>query len=202
MLESYAGVFISVLFFNILPAFAPPTWIVLAYAKLKYPYFNEFILLLVGLMGATLGRLVMYYYSYIFAKFAIKDKEALEFVKQLASKNREGVFIASFLYSLSPLSSNVMFIFSGAARIPPLPLFAGFALGRFISYGAALFIYVKSIHIAEDALNISISHWVDALTLLIALALMFVDWKKVYIRCKDHANKEGWVEETNKGKPT
>ncbi len=179
------AVFITVLIFNIVPFFAPPTWLVLSYFKLKDPTLDTFLLLGVGVVAAALGRFVMYKYSSFFYAFLPqKNKEALDFVRKLANKNSFKVFLGSFAYSLSPLSSNIMFLFAGASRINPIPLFLGFIGGRAISYGFALVVYVNTINLIEKMEGVNISGIADLITFFVAILFMFIDWKGVYKKLK------------------
>lgn len=188
--NEYLYLFLVVFVFNIVPAFAPPTWLVLSYFKLKNPSLETTIILFVGLVGATLGRLVMYHYSYFFSSFLPKkNKESLRFIGELSQKSMFKVFLGSFIYSLSPLSSNIMFIFSGAGNINRVPLFLGFFFGRMISYGIALVLYVNTINFVEHSLNFDVKNISDIITLIIAIGLMFVDWKGLYGKLKHYLAK-------------
>ncbi len=190
-IEFYLKLFVVVTFFNALPAFAPPTWLVLAYAKLTNPGEETALILLTGLFGAITGRTILYYLTKFFSlKFMSKQrKEKLHLLKELSDKKPFDIFIVSFLYSLSPLSSNIMFILSGASEINIYPLILGFILGRAISYGIGIVVYVKSMSAIESYVKTDLSLLVDLITFFLAIALIFVDWEKVLRKAgllKDH----------------
>ena len=42
---------------NLIPAFAPPTWMALAFVGFQFPDTNPVLLAMVGAIAATLGRL-------------------------------------------------------------------------------------------------------------------------------------------------
>src|ERR1700704_832227 len=44
---------------NVIPAFAPPTWMVLAFVGFEFPETNPLLLALVAAVAATLGRLTL-----------------------------------------------------------------------------------------------------------------------------------------------
>ena len=191
MIEEYIILFITVAFFNVLPAFAPPTWLVLAYAQLKNPELELLLIVVVGMLGALTGRTIMYFYSKYFAKKLLKkrQKENLKLIKQLSQKKPVDVFIASLIYSLSPLSSNLMFIFAGGAEINIYPLMSGFLIGRMISYSIGIVAYIQGITFVEKNLHISIGFIADIITLIVAILLMFVDWESILRKLgilKDH----------------
>ena len=51
--------FLIVLLLNVIPAFAPPTWMVFSYLGFRYPDHAGWTLALVGAVAATLGRTVL-----------------------------------------------------------------------------------------------------------------------------------------------
>ena len=49
-------VFLIVFLLNLVPACAPPTWMVFSFIGFRYPQFNVVVLALVGAVAASLGR--------------------------------------------------------------------------------------------------------------------------------------------------
>jgi len=179
--NDYLIVFAVVFFFNILPAFAPPTWATLSYFKLRNPSLSTFELALVGVVASTLGRFVLYLYSYYLGRRVITGKRAenLYYLKRLIEEH--GPFIGSFLYALGPLPSNFLFIVAGLSGARVLPILAGFFLGRLISYTTLIYISFKLFGRAAELLE-EYRWLLDVVALAAAVALVFVDWKSVYER--------------------
>ncbi len=130
---------------NIVPAFAPPTWILLSIFEINNPSLNSFVLALFGVIGSVSGRFVMYLYSTIVGKYVPrKQADNLNYFKKFVMERRLGVFEATFLYSLSPLPSNFLFITFGISRAKVLPVLVGFALGRLVSYSILVYLSLKA----------------------------------------------------------
>jgi hypothetical protein len=53
------SLFSIVFLLNVIPAFAPPTWMVFSFIGFKYPSLNLFSLALIGALAATSGRLLL-----------------------------------------------------------------------------------------------------------------------------------------------
>jgi len=180
-INDYLIVFAVVFFFNILPAFAPPTWATLSYFKLRNPSLSTLELAIVGVMASTLGRLVLYLYSYQIGRRVIKGERAenLLYLKKLIEEH--GPFWGAFLYALGPLPSNFLFIVAGISGARVVPILAGFFLGRLISY--TTLIYLSFRIFGKAAETFEEYRWVlDIVALLAAVGLVFVDWKKVYLK--------------------
>src|ERR1700682_6212910 len=58
-LSALAVLFVLIFGLNLIPAFAPPTWIALAFVGFEFPETNVWLLAPVGAAAATLGRLVL-----------------------------------------------------------------------------------------------------------------------------------------------
>ena len=70
-----------------------------------------------------------------FRIFINKEKvSSLDHLHTFFKGKRYGYFVTSFLYSLSPLPSNVMFITYGIMKARSVGILAGFWIGRVLSY--------------------------------------------------------------------
>src|ERR1700687_1779096 len=58
-LSAIALLFGMIFGLNLIPAFAPPTWMALAFVGFEFPETNPLLLAPVGAVAATLGRLVL-----------------------------------------------------------------------------------------------------------------------------------------------
>ncbi len=176
---TYVEVIFAAFVVNIIPAFAPPTWIVLCMIKINRPELDSLWLAFFGVVGSVAGRLVMYRYSAVLGHHVPrKQAENLRYFRKLVEGRKLGPFIGTFLYSLGPFPSNFLFIGSGISGVNLLPVIAGFALGRFISY--TLLVYGSSLAYTYAAgFGIPNLRYVsDVIGLLSVASLMFIDWKK------------------------
>ena len=187
MLEAYVWVFVSVFLANVLPAFAPPTWMILSWFKIHNDSLDVFLLSLIGALASTSGRYVMYWYSSKSHRILPeKIRRNLHYLSKIIQEKEDHlkVFFASLLYALGPFPSNALFIASGLTGVLKLPLFAGFFLGRLISYSSLVFLSSEAFKVAKDVFGEWSYNLVDIFGLVGVLILFFIDWEKVYRRRK------------------
>ncbi len=133
--HSYLGVFLALVGINAAPLLMPPTWIVLASFHAVDPALDPVILAVVGATGATAGRFVLKHISGFFRRFAGEEQRAnLGAIGDFLNKRRHGYILASFLFAATPLPSNMLFVAYGLMGAKSMGLYAGFWLGRILSY--------------------------------------------------------------------
>ncbi|MCX6802833.1 MAG: hypothetical protein NT067_07040 [Candidatus Diapherotrites archaeon] len=183
-MADYISLGILVFVLNIIPALMPPTWVVLALAQINDTSFNPFMLAFVGAVCSTCGRAVLTFYSGFFRRFFNKDLAAhADEIKGFFDQRKKAVFMGSFLFALSPIPSNLLFVASGLTKIKTRLLLAGFFFGRFFSYLALVILSHGLFSAVEqytgpgsvDTLKILF----DVLGIAAAFLLIFVDWKQV-----------------------
>lgn len=179
-LLNYVEVILLAFLANVVPAFVPPTWMVLSLYHIDHPFLNTPIVVFLGVVGSVGGRFVMYYYSRLLGRYVPnKYAENLKSFRSLFEKRKFGLFIGSFIYSIGPLPSNILFIASGIARTEILPILGGFAFARGVSYllliSASLrvfsFLEVLGVPYVKDIINV--------LGIVAGIAVALVDWKKL-----------------------
>jgi len=181
--------FVVVLLVNVIPAFMPPTWAVLSLFAIAYggPIAE---LVAVGAIASTLGRYVLARISGPLSDRFLprKQKSSIKYLKGfLGGESWTVTSIISFVYSLSPLPSNTMFIVAGAARIALLPVLGGFFIGRLISYSILTALVASSISISQ---LLSPAYIVmDIIGLAAAVALLLLDWKVLIHGAIEHEKK-------------
>lgn len=132
---SYYAIFALVFGMNIVPLVMPPTWRVLASLVAAYPDLNPLVLAFVGATASLGGRFVLMVLSSGSRKMMNeKRKHSIDIVHNYLQGKKYAYFILTFLYSLSPLPSSVLFIGYGVMRTRDIGIFIGFWLGRIISY--------------------------------------------------------------------
>ncbi len=123
----------------------------------------------------------MYEYSAVLGKHVPrKQAENIGYFHKLVEGKRLGPFIATLFYSLSPLPSNFLFIASGISGAKRVPIIAGFAVGRFISY--AFLVHASSVaYTFVQGFGIqNLRYIVDIFGLLAAISIIFIDWRKIF----------------------
>jgi membrane protein YqaA with SNARE-associated domain len=163
---------------NVVPAFMPPTFAVLSILAVTYGY-PTLELVLVGAAASTIGRYVLARYTGPVADRYLpkKQKKGIKYLRNFLRGERGTLpFIISFLYSLSPLPSNALFIVAGAAHIQLRGILSGFIVGRLISYGVLVSLSRQLVVTSLVSVQYLI---VDLIGAGLAIALLFVDWQGV-----------------------
>lgn len=138
--ELFALTLLFVLIFglNLIPAFAPPTWMALAFVGFQYHDSSAVLLAGTGAVAATLGRLTLAKLSHrLLRKKLLSDahRANIDVIKDRLEK-RTTLTVGLFLfYAFSPLPSNFLFIAYGLTGLPLLRVALPFFIGRFVSYG-------------------------------------------------------------------
>ena len=132
---SYFGIFLILIGINASPILMPPSWIVLTSFYLLDPTLNIVLLAIVGATGATIGRFFLKRISGLFRKFVGEEQKSnLDIIGSYLNKKKYGYLVASFLFGATPLPSNILFITYGLMRAKSVGIYAGFWIGRTISY--------------------------------------------------------------------
>jgi len=120
---------------NVVPAFMPPTWALLAYFHIGQGL-AVLPLALVGAFGSTTGRALLALLSRAVGERFVPARWRAN-ITTLVGVLRENPALewsTLLLYTLGPLPSNQLFIAVGLAGAPVAPVLAFFAVARFISY--------------------------------------------------------------------
>jgi uncharacterized membrane protein YdjX (TVP38/TMEM64 family) len=167
---------------NLMPMFMPPTWIILSLASINDPSFDPLALAFVGAIFSTIGRFGLSFYTGFFRRFLSKElAEHAEQIRQFFEKKSLELFFGTFLYALSPFPSNLIFIADGLTKVDSKPIFAGFFIGRLISY----FLLISASSNLFDILGgysgnqELLRYGFDIIGILAAFSILLVDWKKV-----------------------
>ena len=109
-------VLLVVLLLNVIPAFAPPTWMVFSYLGFRYPNHAGWPLVLAGAVGATAGRSILAKISrLILRKRWLSDsaRANIDTIKVELERRPKLTFGAFLFYAFTPLPSNYVFIAYG-----------------------------------------------------------------------------------------
>lgn len=133
-MNSLVYLVLVVFFFNLAPAFAPPTWTVLVFFTLN-SNLHPWLIVIVGAISAGVGR---YSLANLTSKFRNKIKpEALSNLmsaqKLLEEKSGRRIALLAF-FVISPLPSAQLFEAAGLIGARILPLTLAFFSGRLVTY--------------------------------------------------------------------
>ena len=116
-----AVLFVLILLLNLMPAFAPPTWMAMSWVGFNLPDGNPFIFAVVAAGAATTGRVILA----TFARSLVRsrwmresDRENIDVATRWLRQHRTLTAGAFFFYALGPLPSNYLFIANGLSRLP------------------------------------------------------------------------------------
>jgi len=152
----YLITFVIVFVFNLVPAFAPPTWMLLSYIRFAYRP-SGVVLAILGAFAATLGRLLLAHLSQRIIRnqlFSQATRQNIDALREYLSKRQKltiGVFI---LYALGPLPSNQIFLAYGLTGLPLRNIATPFFFGRLVSYAFWIFFVSSTAQlVAADTLT-------------------------------------------------
>ncbi|HEX8872649.1 MAG TPA: hypothetical protein VF758_07785 [Candidatus Acidoferrum sp.] len=129
--------FVVVFLLNIIPAFAPPTWMVFSYLGFRFPEHAGWVFALCGALAAASGRSVLGKLSRSIVRrhwLSEAARENVDSIKTELEKRPKLTFGLFLFYAFTPLPSNYLFIAYGLTAMPLMRLVVPFFLGRFVSY--------------------------------------------------------------------
>lgn len=122
---------------NIIPAFAPPTWLVVSFIELNYPKESPIFLALIGATAATLGRLTLAKMSFLLIRQRFLSAGTRQNVDAIRERLEHRPVLTSSIflfYAFSPLPSNYLFIAYGLTALELKYIAFPFFVGRFVTY--------------------------------------------------------------------
>lgn len=133
----FAVVFIAVFLLNLLPAFAPPTWMALSVIGFTTPELPIFRLALTAAVAATAGRYVLAKMARWLVRGKMLSQETRANIDEIRSglEGRKAMTAGVFLfYAFSPLPSNYLFLAYGLTSLGMALVSLPFFFGRLVSY--------------------------------------------------------------------
>ncbi|MGC5887303.1 hypothetical protein [Ralstonia pseudosolanacearum] len=131
------ALFATVLLLNVMPAFAPPTWMVMSWIGFSQPDASPVLLAGIAACAATLGRLVLARLSCSLVRnrwMREADRQSIDVVRAWL-EDRKGMTVGLMLaYAFSPFPSNYIFIAYGLTGMRLWLVGLPFFIGRWISY--------------------------------------------------------------------
>jgi hypothetical protein len=130
-------IFLVVFGLNIIPAFAPPTWMVFSYVGFRHLTTGIALLALVGAASATLGRMTLAKMARVVVRqrfMSQSTRDNIDVIRERLEPQRRLTFGVFLFYAFTPLPSNYLFIAYGLTTMKLKWIAAPFFLGRSVSY--------------------------------------------------------------------
>lgn len=178
--------FLLIFLLNVIPAFAPPTWMVFSFLGFRFPNHMTVALALVGALAATLGRFTLAKGSNLIVRRHFLGEEArqnVDVIRERLSRRKKLTFGIFLFYAFTPLPSNYLFIAYGLTTLELKLITIPFFLGRWVSYTFWTFTassIARRITLEEaDALSYLSVYFVSTQVFLLTLVYVFtrVDWR-------------------------
>ena len=181
MYVPYLFVFLGALLFDVVPFPFLPAFTVMIYLQVHY-HLEVWAVLFLGVAGSILGRYLLTLYIPLLSGhfFNTSKNEDVQFLgEHLKSKGwqSQAVIVA---YSLLPLPTTPLFLAAGMARIRPLYIIPAFFVGKLSSDSVAV---AMGKYASQNlgSLRANALSWQSiaglAASLLLLLALLFIDWR-------------------------
>lgn len=168
---------------NLLPAFAPPTWIILVFYKLN-SNLNSVAIILIGVLAAASGRYILALGTRaIRSKLKPKYVENLEVIRVRLIRGHKGYFLYFLFFVIAPIPSAQIFEAAALMNARLVPITLAFMIGRSVSYSiSVLGASTLKEHAMSTVLLDSIkSPWGIAIQIVCLFGLYLllkVDWSK------------------------
>lgn len=188
-MTALALLFLIVYVLNVIPAFAPPTWMVLSLVSLKYPTANVPLLAVTGASASTLGRFTLAKLSRVFIRQNLLSRSMqlnVDVIKDRLENMRVATVSSLFIYALSPLPSNYLFIAYGLTTLKLRFITIPFFIGRLASYNFLMFSTSAArrhlVMEATEAQSYFSFYFVFSQTSLLLVVYVFtkIDWRALF----------------------
>ncbi|MGH9680022.1 MAG: hypothetical protein ACRD4Y_08730 [Candidatus Acidiferrales bacterium] len=185
-MRAIALLFLVVFGLNLIPAFAPPTWMVFSYVGFRYVTVNIALLAVIGAIAATLGRLTLAKMARVIIRqrfLSQRTRGNIDTIRDYLQPRKKLTFGVFLFYAFTPFPSNYLFIAYGLTTMELRKIAAPFFLGRSISYtfwGLTASSIARRITLeSTDSLSYFSIYFVATQILLLSLIYVFtrVDWR-------------------------
>jgi hypothetical protein len=184
-----ALLFAVVFVLNVIPAFAPPTWMTLSFIGFSMPDVPVWGIALTGAIAATLGRVTLATLSRSIVRGKFLDaptRANIDAIKDGLEKRQVFTFGMFLAYAFSPFPSNYLFIAYGLTTLRLALVAVPFFIGRLASYsfwvatGSALGDHLD-MDTFESASYMGIYFIVSQLLLIpVIYAFTRIDWREAF----------------------
>lgn len=183
-MNAYLVLFLLVLGINLMPAFGPPTWSIIAIYGLNssLPMIG---IVLTGALAAALGRFLLAYgFRRLGGYLPEKRRRNLAAARAALESRRRNVLLTLGLFALSPLPSAQLFEAAGLAGVRLFGFTVAFFVGRTVSYSiyAATAKGIRGSRIGDVFADTLSSAWGIGLQIIMIAALVAfarIDWPRL-----------------------
>jgi hypothetical protein len=189
MSKLHVVLFVVIFLLNLLPAFAPPTWMAMSFIGLTIPGIDFISFAVVAAAAATFGRVTLAKLSRAIVRQKLLSQQTRCNVDAIRHgiEGRPVTAFGTFLaYSFSPLPSNYLFIAYGLTSLPIAFLALPFFVGRVVSYA----FWIRTASAVGDRLDLDwfasapyfVAYFIASQLLLVPVIYGFtrVDWHAVF----------------------
>jgi membrane protein YqaA with SNARE-associated domain len=171
---------------NVVPAFMPPTWSLLAYFHL-HEGMAIWPLAIVGATAATVGRAGLALASRHFGSRIVPEswRDNVESLVETVRSRKALGLPALALFTLNPVPSNHLFIAAGIANAPLPVILAVFLVGRFVSYVLWVGAADAAVRSLDDLVGSGLGVWgvlIQVAGFAVLILIMRLDWGKLLRR--------------------
>ncbi|MHA6896428.1 hypothetical protein ACQUJT_20465 [Ralstonia pseudosolanacearum] len=131
------ALFATVFVLNVMPAFAPPTWMVMSWIGFSRPDANPVLLAGVAACSATAGRLLLAQASRSLVRnrwMRETDRQNIDVIRAWLEDRKGMTAGLALAYAFSPFPSNYVFIAYGLTGMRLWLIGLPFFVGRWVSY--------------------------------------------------------------------
>ncbi|HET9008601.1 MAG TPA: hypothetical protein VFN17_00555 [Nitrosarchaeum sp.] len=174
---SYLGPLIVLFLMNLSPILMPPNWLILSSFYALDDSMNLTVLVVVGATASTAGRFVL---KQLVSKFKNHSNNTsnLTVIGNYLNKKKYGYVISSFVFAVTPLPDNILFVAYGLIKAKSIGMYVGFWVGKLLAFYVMLTIspavLVPFTRIFEDRLiGILLA---DCLGIIAIIVFAAIDW--------------------------
>jgi len=178
--------FLLVFLLNVIPAFAPPTWMVFSFLGFRFPDHMGMVFALVGALAATLGRFTLAKGSQLIVRqhwLSEQARQNVDAIKEQLSQRKKLTFGLFLFYAFTPLPSSYLFIAYGLTAMDLKLITIPFFIGRSVSYsfwGFTASTVARRITLENtEALSYLGVYFIASQVLLLSIVYAFtrIDWR-------------------------
>ena len=175
---SYLGPLIVLFLVNISPILMPPNWLILSSFYALDDSMDIAVLAIVGATASTAGRFVLKQLVSKFKNHSNNNTSNLTVIGDYLNKKKYGYVISSFVFAVTPLPDNILFVAYGLIKAKSIGMYVGFWFGKLLAFYVMLTIspaiLIPFTRLFEDRLvGILLA---DGLGIMAIIIFAAIDW--------------------------
>lgn len=131
---SYLGPLIILFLMNLSPILMPPNWLILSSFYALDDSLNLIMLVIVGATASTAGRFVLKQLVSKFRNHSNDYTSNLSVIGNYLNKKKHGYVISSFVFAVTPLPDNILFVAYGLIKAKSIGMYVGFWFGKLLAF--------------------------------------------------------------------